>query len=338
MGRRTQTTTPAVLGVDIGKKNYVASLLLAGKRYHHTFRNEPAAFAELHRWLAKHGVTADHPCQVCMEATGIFWEALAEHLVQTGHRVSVVNPARIAYYGRSELRRNKTDKEDADLIADFCATQHPPQWTPPPPEVRGLRDLVRHREDLLVTRTQEHNRLQDATVPVIRQMLNEHLVFLASALTEVEQMIQTHIAQSPSLQAQYDLLRTIKGIGPQTAAKLLSENIQSFTSTRALTAYAGLNPQLHQSGDSVRKRTRLSKLGSAHLRHALYMPALVAIRHNPIIQALAERLRTRNKSHMAIVGAAMRKLLCLALGVLKSKQPFDPHYQPPNQLVQLVPA
>lgn len=124
------------------------------------------------------------------------------------------------------------------------------------------------------------------------------------------------------------LLVTIPGIGKLTAAKLLGEirNILDFQSARQLAAYAGLTPQNFLSGTSVHKKTRLSKTGNANLRNILYMPAIVAKRYNPIVRSFCERLSCSGLKPMEVIGAAMRKLLHLAYGILKSGRPFDPDY------------
>jgi transposase len=323
--------TPAYLGIDIAKQSFVCSLLQEGKPAHRTFGNHAEGLQALDQWLAKHKVSQLH---ACLEATNRYWEALAWHLQAQGYRVSVVNPARIHDYARSKLSRNKTDPLDADLIADFCATQQPPAWTPPSPEVRELQALVRHREALQAMRIQESNRLEaGAPSALVRQSLEAHLTYLDQQIADVEQSIQSHIDHHPALKRDRDLLTSIPGISDTTAAKLLSENIQSFTTTRELVAYAGLNPQWRNSGSSVRGRPQLSKIGRAGLRRALYLPALSAMRHNPLIIRFCARLEQKGKAKMVRVGAAMRKLLCLALGVLKSQVPFDPAFSPTMQAV-----
>lgn len=313
-----------VLGIDIAKETYQVVLLRDNKKRSHTFRNHPDAFAELTAWLTKLGVTQVH---ACMEATGRYWEKLAVFLYQAGHVVSVVNPVRIHGYAKSKLARNKTDKMDAALIADFCATQNPPLWTPPPPEVHELQAMVHHLEALQQMRTQENNRLTSG-VPSeqVLEMLRQHVAFIDEQIAALKQRIQQHINQHPGLNQQQDLLTTIPGIGDLTAAKLLGENIQSFSSTRSLAAYAGLSPQKGESGTSVHRRSKLCKVGNGSLRRALYFPAICAKRFNPLIKDFCERLAQRDKHKMVIIGAAMRKLLCLALGVLKSGVPFDRYH------------
>ena len=125
-----------------------------------------------------------------------------------------------------------------------------------------------------------------------------------------------------------DRLISIKGIGELTAAKLLAEYraITDFEDVRQLVAYAGLNPRQRQSGSSVRGSSRISKMGQASIRAALYMPAVCAQRHNRILRAYAQRLAQAGLCKPAIVVAVMRKLLHLVYGILKSGQPFDPHY------------
>lgn len=321
----------AYLGIDIGKQSFTCSLLQDGKPAHRTFQNRSEGFEALDKWLAKHSAKTVH---ACMEATNRYWEELAWHMQERGYTVSVVNPGRIHDYARSKLRRNKTDQLDADMIADFCATQHPDLWVAPPPEVHELQALVRHLEALKGVRIQESNRLQaGGRSEAVRQSLEAHLAYLDREIARMEDMIRNHIDQHPDLKRDRDLLTSIPGIGHTTAAKLLSENIQAFTSTRELSAYAGLNPQLHESGSSVRGRPHLSKVGRVRLRKALYFPAISAMRHNLAVIRFCDRLELKGKPKMVQIGAAMRKLLCIALGVLKSQVPFDPAFSQHMQAI-----
>lgn len=314
------------LGIDIAKDTFAVCLVKAPKPISGSFTNDPKGYGLLSRWLAKHQADCVH---ACMEATGRYWEKLAFYLHQAGHRVSVVNPARIHSYAQSQLSRNKTDALDAELIARFCQREEPPLWTPPPTEVHELQAMTRHLDALIANRGQETNRLQSG-IPSdqVRKLIEEHLAFLDTQIASLKARIQAHIDSHPSLKADRDLLESIKGIGEATAAKLLGDNIQSFSDTKSLAAYAGLSPMLGQSGSSVRRQTRISKKGLGSLRKALYWPAISAMRHNPIVRRLAERLKERGKPKKVIIVAAMRKLLCLALGVLKSGVPFRADYAP----------
>jgi transposase len=317
-----------VLGIDIAKDTLAVALLSAKGLEQASFANTPQGAAKLLVWLTKRKVVQVH---ACMEATGTYGENLALALHQAGHMVSVVNPTRIAAYAKSQLARNKTDAVDAQLIARFCLKEQPRLWTPPAPEVRELRALVRHLEDLQAMRQAEANRMEAQTHPeVVQQALQEHLAFLAQQITRLRAQINEHIKRHPELRRQRDLLVSIKGIGERTAALLLAEvgDISVFENARAVAAFAGLTPRQFSSGSSVRKRTRLSKVGSTLLRKALYFPAIVAKQHNPIVRAFCARLLAAGKTPMAVVGAAMRKLIHLVYGVLKGGKPFDPDYQP----------
>lgn len=315
-----------VLGIDISKDKFDVALWHAEKMRHHRFTNNATGFAELRAWLAQQNIAQVH---ACLEATGTYGEALALDLHMAGHRVSVVNPAQIRAYGQSELSRTKTDKTDAALIARFCQSQHPHAWTPPPPELRELQALLRRLESLQQMRQMEVNRLASGVdTPLVTDSLRESITFLDGEIAKIERAIREHVEHHPNLKKQSELLQTIKGIGDKTAWFLLAElpAVQCFENAREMAAFAGVTPHRRESGKSVHGRTHLSKIGSARIRKALYWPAISAMRHNPIVRAFCERLRSRGKSEMSLIGAAMRKLIHIAYGVLKTGRPFDPNY------------
>jgi transposase len=147
---------------------------------------------------------------------------------------------------------------------------------------------------------------------------------LEAQIATVRRQIQQHIDQHPGLRNQRDLLTTIPGIGETTAALLLAELFnKTFASARQAAAFAGVVPRPHDSGTHQRHRV-MCKLGPGRLRKGLYFPAIAAIRFNPSLQPLAQRLRHAGKPPMVIIGAAMRKLIHLAFGVIRSGRPYDP--------------
>jgi len=315
---------PASLGIDVAKATFEAALLIHGRLLQRSFAMTAQGFDSLHTWIGKQGVEQAH---ACLEATGEYGAALALSLYAAGHVVSIVNPARIAAYAKSRLARTKTDKADAGLIAHFCSTQHPVPWTPPPAEVRELQARVRRVEMLQEMAQQEVNRLQSGLhSPAVRASMEATLAFLRQEIDAMQRLVQEQLEQSADLQHKQRLLCSIPGIGRWTAARVLAESdqVRTSVSARQLAAYAGLTPRERTSGTSVRGQTRLAKTGNSRLRRALYLPAIVAIRHNPAVRAFAERLRARGKPPMVIVAAAMRKLLHLIYGVLKSGKAFDP--------------
>jgi transposase len=314
------------LGIDVSKDSLDVVLWDEQGGRHQIFTNSPEGFERLWHWLDKQKAGLVH---ACLEATGQYGEGVAEYLYAAGHAVSVVNPFRIKRYGESKLHRNKTDKADASLIAEFCLKENPPLWQPLPACVKQLRQMVRRLEDLQRNYQQESNRLQSGVDNAwVVEDLKDHLQELHKRIQALKVAIQQFISETPELRYQSDLLVTIPGIGKLTAARLLAEigDINSFEDAPQLAAYVGLNPKGSRSGSSVRKKTRISKEGRAFFRYILYMPALVARRCNPIIQAFCARLAQRKLPEMAIVAAAMRKLLHLVFGVLKNQQAFDPFF------------
>jgi transposase len=315
-----------VLGIDVAKETLDIVLSDGIHMNHSQFPNTQKGYELLEMWLQKQRANDIH---VCLEATGQYGDGVAEYLYLRGFPVSVVNPARIKHYGNSKLRRNKTDKADARLIAEYCLSQKPVVWSPPPASFKDLQALVRHLEDLQVTRQQEVNRLDSGIhTTIVIDSLRALLVFLDEQIKQIKKAIQDHIEQFEELRCMRALLVTIPGIGKLTAAKLLGEirNILDFQSARQLAAYAGLTPRNFLSGTSVHKKSRLSKTGNANLRQILYMPAIVAKRYNPIVHTFCGRLSQSGLKPMEVIGAAMRKLLHLVYGILKSGQPFDPNY------------
>jgi len=311
----------AELGIDVAKaKLDVALRRPDGKFRHKVVENNPAGFTALSAWLDKQDITELH---VCMEATGVYWEAVAEYLADAGHTVSVVNPAQIKAFGAAALVRTKTDKADAKLIAEFCQAQSPVPWQAP--ALRELRALVLRRNALDAMRTQEHNRLLVARDSV-RSGIAAHLAYLEKAIAEVEAAIRQKIDDDPDLKQQRDLLDSIPGLGDKTIPVLLSYygGPQRFDKAKQAVAFAGLDPRQHESGSSVRGKPRLSKVGHAFLRKALYMPAMVTITRTVWGRAFRDRLSAAGKAPMVIIGAMMRKLIHVAFGVLKSGTPFNP--------------
>jgi transposase len=314
------------LGIDVSKDTLDVALLDGDKVRFHQVTNDTAGFTRLGKWLHQ---TKGHDIHCCLEATGQYGDGIATYLYEQGYAVSVVNPARIKAYASSKLRRFKTDKGDAELIAVYCQKESPALWTPPDEAVRELQSLVRHLDDLKKMLQQQRNRQQSGvTSRRVQHDLAVHIAFLEEQIKTLTSDIQDHIDQHPDLKQQRDLLKSIPGIGKLTAAVILGEirDIRSFESARQLAAYAGLAPEQRESGTSVRRKPHLSKTGNAHLRKALYMPAVVALTRNPLMVDLRARMEKTGHCTMQIIGAIMRKLLHLAYGVIKTGKPFDPKH------------
>jgi transposase len=314
------------LGVDVGKKTFAVALLGGEQPYRGQFANDLAGFERLGKWLEKRQVQRVH---TCMEATNRYWEQLALFLHEQGVEVSVVNPKLIKRHSESVMQRNKTDRQDALTIADYCFKQRPERWQPPSLAYRELREMVRHVSALKSDRTRALNRKQSGLDnTVVLNSIDAQIEFLNQQIADLEQRIVDHIDQDPDLKQDKELLLSIPGIGDTTAAVFLAEvqDVSRFSQASQLDAYAGLTPGQRESGSSVHGRPHLVKWGNAQLRTAFYMPAISAFRWNPIIAGLYQRMLDRGKSKMTIIVACMRKLLHLCYGVLKTRKPFDPNH------------
>lgn len=318
------------LGIDVGKaKLYVC--LMTGKQYQDAavFENTEAGHQQLAQWLVEQTAQSAH---VCLEATGQYGYRVACHLHHLGYYVSIVNPTRIKGFAASLMQRSKSDRIDAKVIAQFCVALEPERWQPPLEEQQDLQELMRRLSAIESILHQEKNREEWANHPQVKQSVTAHISHLEAEIEHLNEAIEAHFIEHNSLREQRQLLISIPGIAEKTSAHLLAElgDLSRFTNARQLAAYCGLTPREKQSGTSVRKRPCLSKVGSSRLRKALFMPAICAMRYNPVLRQFFENLCQRGKSKMAAVGAVMRKLIHIVYGVLKHQKPFDPNYASPK--------
>ncbi len=320
------------LGIDISKDRFDVSLSFIsnkGKREtrKRSFKNNDHGFQGLLSFLQKHNV---EQVKACMEATGCYSEALAEFLHNSGHFVSVVNPACIRFYAKSKLIRQKNDQTDAEIIADYCQRQEPIRWAPPSPELKKLKHLYRCSAALKDELTLVNNHLEkkERLPKEVANAWEDLAMNIKQKIERIKNSLRELLNKHKELLENFQLLLTIPGIGEESAVAILAEvpNIKAFKDARQLAAYAGAIPRNITSGTSVHAKPRLSKSGSRTLCKAMYFPAIVAKNHNPTIMTFCKRLKEKGKHNMAIVGAAMRKLLHIVFGVLRSKKAFDPDH------------
>ena len=316
------------LGIDVSKAKLDGLLLKlkVSKRKSKSFENTPAGIKALLAWLAKQEVSTDQ-VHVIMEPTGVYHEAAALALSDAGIRVSLVNPLHLRRYAQSLGVLSKNDATDAAMLARFGQERRPDPWQPPSAAVRHLQALLARREAVAQDLQREQNRLDQAVLsrapePVLASIRGS-LQHLHWQQHELQKAISQHIDNDPDLRDKHALLLTIPGVGERVADRftaLLGD--PRFQSAEQLAAYLGLIPVQWESGTSVRAPARLSKAGPAHIRGLLYMPAVVAKQHNRHVKALYERLLAKGKTKMAAIGAAMRKLVHLCFGVVRSRQPY----------------
>jgi transposase len=320
---RGQGAAVSVLGIDVSKAAFNCCLNIPDGRFEATFANAPSGFRKLLRWLEEHHGLDVH---VCMEATGPYWRGLANALNKALMKVSVVNPGRTALFARSQLRRTKTDEVDARMLADFCETQKPDLWEPPAPEILELRAFLTYRKQLIRQRVALRQVVSQVVASSSLRKINAvQLQSINDTIDAVEQQIKLVIDKNRHLHQRVERVKSIVGFGMLGAAAIVSQlPVAQLRNAKAVAAYAGLSPSDRQSGTSLHGKPRICKVGNAELRRDLYMPAIVAMRFNPILRAFAERLRARGKPAKVIIVAVMRKLAVLAYTMLTKEAGWAP--------------
>jgi len=313
------------LGIDVSKNTLDASMSSCNKVRAKCFTNSPDGWRHLLDWLIGQKIRRVH---ACLESTGRYSLGIACKLNEAGHVVSIVNPAQIRDFARTKLGRNKTDAVDASHIREYCELFKPQPWAPPSEAHRRLGELQTIRAGIVAGLTEWKNRKSSGMADAVAQSLADATIsHFTSQLGAVEKAIAQAIDNDFDLRRKRDLLLSISGVGETLASVVLAElpGPDVVRSSAEVVAYAGLNPRRHQSGTSIDRLTRISKICNSVLRAALYMPAMSAMRYNPAIVALVTRLKSRGRlKPKQIVVAAMRKLLVLCFGVLKTGKPFDP--------------
>jgi transposase len=314
-----------ILGIDVSKNTLDASLSSRNRVRARSVANSSDGWRDLLDWLTTEKIRRVH---ACMESTGRYSLGIACALYEAGHIVSIVNPAQIRDFARTKLGRNKTDEVDAAHIREYCELFKPQPWVPPSEAHRRLAELQTIRSGIVAGLTEWKNRKGSGMVDSVAQSLADVTIsHFSSQLEAVDEAIAQTIDNDSGLRRKRDLLLSISGVGETLAGVVLAElpGPDVLRSSAEVVAYAGLNPRQHQSGTSIDRVTRISKIGNAVLRAALYLPAMSAMRYNPAVVALVARLKSRGRlKPKQIVVAAMRKLLVLCFGVLKTGKPFDP--------------
>jgi transposase len=311
----------ALLGADLSKQKFDVHLqLAAGQCRQRMFANDEAGFAELWVWLRELGVTR---LRVGMEATGPYWQALAEYLYAQGVTVYVFNPAYVKAHGQARGSRTKTDRADARLIADYLAKHATEPWAPRAAELEELRELTRLHADVVALKVAASQRAEGLRTTVARKLQARLTRLLEDLVDQVKEAARQQASSQSTLAGPVRRLQTIPGIGEVTALRLVAE-LPPHRNARSVACWAGVTPRQHESGTSVKGKPRMCKQGCDQVRTALYWPAITALRWSPQMQAFAIRLKAAGLNKMQIIGAVMHKLLRWAVGVLRSGTDFNP--------------
>jgi transposase len=322
-------------GIDVSAETLAVAVIEPDQpSVQREFANSPSGHKALLTWLGKHKT----PVRVSLEATGIYSMDLALAL-DAAERIelAVLNPKRVHDFARS-MQRSKTDAADAQVLAEFSLRMPFQAWRRPSRSALALRAISRHIEALGLEHTRVFNRLHAArgsmaTPRCVIEDLKRSLATLERRMRKLRREARTQIDSEDRLREQFLLLTSVPGIAEISALQILGELVllAPEMKVRQWVARSGLDPVHQDSGTSVHKPAHISRAGSRHLRRALYMPALAAVRYDPHLKAFYEALLARHKSKLQALMAVARKLLHAIYGIFKSRTPYDGNKLFPQQ-------
>jgi transposase len=322
------------VGVDVAKASL--SVALSGNQAAawavREFANSARGILEL--LVEVQRLQPGQPLHLVVEPTGGYEAELVAAAYQAGWAVSLVNPYQVRQWAKGQGRRSKTDRQDALLLAAYAAETQPPAQAPLPEEVEQVAELEQRKEQLEKLLRSETNRLGQAqsrprTPPAVLQSLQRTVEQLRQELATVEQAIKQPFAAQPALAAQRKLLLTVPGVGEKVVNYLLvllhrfAARTAQQGDGKALTAFLGLDPVLHESGRTVHGRPTISKMGDKRGRTLLYLGALGGIGGNNPLRTFYRALVARGKAKKLALVAAAHKILLWAWAVFRTHTPFD---------------
>ncbi|HEX8461963.1 MAG TPA: IS110 family transposase [Segetibacter sp.] len=327
-----------VAAIDVAQKELVVCL---GRMYddltpelyaHKTFANAAKGFEALLAWVQKHS-DQSIVIRFVMEATGVYHEALAYFLEEKDKEVTIVLPSKISSYMRTLDVKTITDKTASEAIARFGIERKLDTWKRPKDIFRKLRQLTRERDQIVEERTMVKNQLHaDRTEAYSNKSSLARINARIKILNKQEQEIKTEIAELLSSDTEIKktvvLICSLSGIGLLTAAIVLAETngFDLIRNKRQLASYAGFDVREKQSGTSIKGKPKISKKGNKHLRKAMHLPALSAIRHDQRFKAVFARLVSKHGIKMKAVVAVQRRLLEMIYTIYKTNKKYDKQY------------
>lgn len=329
MKTTTHNHTPPsfFLGIDVGKADLFCHIIGENETLSERFDNSTTGIRLLSKWLSK--AAPNDLTYACLEQTGHYGDPIAQALYNlplTG--LFVVNPHQIKAYGNQKIRRNKSDTADARLIARFLESEHADlrPWHPRSHVEQRITELSRYANSITRDNAKLKTQLEAVSQKAIISSLKRRIKAQEKEIQAIRLMIRKLLKSDPALQTKSELLTTIPGLGETTVQIVLGElpDLREFSDARQLAAWVGLTPSHFKSGTSGRTQTPITKIGSIHLRRALYMPAMTARVSNPLLKTFADRLIANGKKPKQVIIAVMRKLLHQIYGILKSGQPYNP--------------
>jgi len=307
--REKQEMEKTYVGIDVSKATFDVYCL--PEESWQSFPNTPDGISACREKLSGFQETL-----VVLESTGGYERKLAETLEQAGHAVAVVNPRRTRRFAQACGLLAKTDKIDARVLGHYAATLQPPARGVLDAHRQQLKSLTARRQQLVTMHTAEANRMEHASDPYIASSLKSVLAFLEEEQGKIEREIAQHINNTPEFKQAKENLDSAPGVGGTTASMMVVEIPELGTlNRRQIASLIGTAPFNQDSGKFRGKR--MTGGGRGHVRTKLYMPTVVATKHNPVIREFYQRLLAKGKSKMVAIIACMRKLLTILNQMVK---------------------
>jgi transposase len=312
-----ETGNEIFVGIDISKSTLDVAIWPSGKQW--SVDNDATGIKELIEQLR-----GFNPALIVLEATGGLEVYLAGELAVSGFPVVVVNPRQVRDFAKAIGKLAKTDKIDAQVLAQFAQAVRPVPRPLPDASTQALGALVARRRQMMQMLVAEKNRLQSSPKP-IRKEIQKHILWLERHLTSLDEDLTRSIQQSPLWCERENLLKSTPGVGPVMSRTLLADLPELGTlNNKQIAALVGVAPLNRDSGKLRGKRSVWG--GRAHVPSTLYRSTLAALRFNPVIKAFYQRLLVAGKAKKVALTACMRKLLVILNAMLKHGTPWKTNF------------
>jgi len=314
----------SVIGIDVSKEKLDICLIINDKAKFKIYENTQKGFYSLLKWI-EFKCGPEKP-KICMEATGTYMEELAEFMHDAGFEVSIVNPMQIKSFSKSKLLRAKNDKSDSELIARFCLLNNPRIWVPQRQELRKLREISRLIKSLTEESVRMRNKLESRLISeAAKSAILDIVSSIDSQILKLKSEMKKIVKEDKEISNVVNAFDEIKGVGFLTACAVISgmPDVKNFSNAKEYAAFIGITPTVFESGSSVKKHSKISKIGDKHIRGILYMSAVSAKNHNKHFSDFVQRLEKKGKKPKVIFCAVMRKLMHIFFGMLKNNSTFD---------------
>jgi len=325
-------------GIDVSKSTFDSSVFVSGSKMDissipkSSFRRTREGVEQFKEWANEQIISLNFPSGsnygAVMEATGSYSLALVSLLMEICPKCSpaIADPKSVHAFGKSLRIRNKIDKADAAVLAIYGAERKPEKYKVAAVEYSTLKELARQRKSLVEMLTAANLKAKEETkVKIINNVRNEVIRNLKKSIDKIELAIKKHVNENQSLKEQVAILTSIPGVGLTIAAVMIGElgDIRRFSSSKKISAFAGVSPRIYESGTSVKGKTRMCKEGQGRLRQALYLTAISSTRGNNGFARFYAMLVIKGKSKMSALGAVMRKMICVMRRLIIDKSLYN---------------